>query len=138
MHAHAVYMHAYMPMSLVTDLYVEEPWPQVVDTLLSVLHAPHHQVESVAGEEALVSGIVHLLPRHVPDAEHHLTLVLVLAKRREGKEGGGEYQGFTQWVGLDEGLLQDCVSTEYRGRIVSYIYLVLSLSSSAFSVRCRW
>ena len=64
-------------------LYVEEPWPKVVNALVLLLHVPDNKVESVAREKTLVSGIVDLLTSHVPDTELNLNVVL------EGGGGGG-------------------------------------------------
>lgn len=60
-----------------THLYVEQPWAEVVDALVAFLHAPHHQVEGVAGEEALVGGVVHLLASQVPRTEYNLHQMLL-------------------------------------------------------------
>ena len=57
-------------------LYVEEPRSEVVNALVTLLHIPDHQVQSVPGQEALVSGVVDLLSCHVPDAKHYVTLCL--------------------------------------------------------------
>ena len=64
-------------------LNVEEPWAQVVNALLLLLHVPDDEVEGVAREEALVSGVVDLLTSHVPDTELYLYVVL------EGGRGEG-------------------------------------------------
>ena len=42
-------------------LYVEQPWLEVLNTLVPFLHIPDNKVQCVPGEEALVGGIVYLL-----------------------------------------------------------------------------
>ena len=57
-------------------LNVEEPGSEIINSFLSLLHAPDDQIESVAREEALVGGVVHLLTRQVPRREHYVHLML--------------------------------------------------------------
>ena len=70
--------------SSVPHLNIEQPWSEVVDPLLPLLHAPCQYVQCVPGEEALVSGIVDLLPSEVPCAEDDVHLVL--GGRRGGRK----------------------------------------------------
>ena len=61
---------------LATHLNVEQPRSKVVDAFLFLLHVPDDEVESVAREKALVSGVVDLLTSHVPHTELNLYVVL--------------------------------------------------------------
>ena len=63
-------------------LYIEQPRSQIVNALVSILHTPDHQIESITWEKALVSSIVDFLSGHIPDTEHHVGHTL-------GEEGRG-------------------------------------------------
>ena len=64
------------PFTIVADLNIQQPRTKKVDAFLSLLHVPHYQVECVAREKALVSGVIHLLTSQVPCAKHHIKLML--------------------------------------------------------------